>query len=260
MNRKPLIYTAVVLAVILLVAALISIQSASGLHLVSSNPKNNSSDANQYTTVSFTFNQPLAHADNITNEITVEPAITGSTTVDGKTATFAPTTNFQPGTYTARMKTVTGSQGSHISNVKMVFTAKSIDFNQLPAATQKKLIEKTDAHEPAYSINSMAIYNTNDILARGVTADQVSAMQQLMFNYFTSKGLKPKNITISNVVKAPRDRESVSMANNITFTSLVDQATSYGTHIEYEGFSQLRLIFTDPKNGGVLYDSGAFRE
>jgi hypothetical protein len=176
-------------------------------HLISSYPANNAINMPTYQAVSFNFSQKLSGGDQ-TNTITTDPAITGVTSINGKSLVYTPSNPLTAGTkYNVTLSNITNLKGQHLPTIKISFTAVYVPFSQLPSSVEKRYVSQQDgAYEttsPINKLNATLPHQTDqyDITYNGtytvqINTASVSAAEAEAAAYIQSFGVDPTTLNI----------------------------------------------------------------
>jgi hypothetical protein len=253
MNRKLLIIAGSIAAFLVIVAIGLSIRQVATFHLVKTDPKN-SSTPNQYTAVTFTFNENLAPNSATVNYLVFEPGAKGSTKVSGKSVTFTPETAFVVGTkYTFTLKGIKSSSGHTLQDTTLTFTPQYTAYADLPADIKKRLTADPQDTPQPYRASTIAIANSSLITDRGVTTDQMDLLKVAFWNYFHSVNQEQRSLTVTNLTKVPHDHYSTS--DTVNFDVLIGDKLTYKAKLVYSDLTNIRLYLSNPANGALIFDS-----
>ena len=203
-------------ALVVLLVILIIYQAVT-FRLLSTSPANHTKNFPIYNAVVFNFNHKLAPVGSGTNQLTINPDVSGKVSIAGKVAQFIPDSPLDNGRdYTVTMSGITDTGGRHLPNITIVFTAVSVPFNQLDQATQNRYINKQDANfesqTPVNKLQNSLPHNTaqysltyisyNNSFSVQVNTADIQGDEAAALEYIKSFGVDPNSINLSYSVPA----------------------------------------------------------
>lgn len=198
------------------------------------------------------FNKPLSTQGL---SVSSSPSVIGSSVVNGDVLmlSFKQNTLSTQTSYTITIASVFDTSGTRLTDQKLTFTPKSIAYNNLPKDQQQAIVNAQDKYP--YAVNTIWYVNTNSLLTYGVTAAQLSNLQQAFFNFSTSIGKQYQKITLGSISVVPHDPNSASTVSSITFTALLD-TDQFNARIDYSNLNDIELYLFNPQTDAQVYDSG----
>ncbi|MBX4197468.1 Ig-like domain-containing protein [Candidatus Saccharibacteria bacterium] len=253
-NSRIILFASILMGLVLVFV----LKQALTFHLVSTLP-HDGSKPNQYTQVSFAFNRNLApQKEGVVNQLTIQPAIAGRTTVSGKQVKFIPISAYRTGiSYTATLSGIVNSKGEKLKDITISFRPRYIAYKDLPDDVKNRLVGQTDVNDSLtapYSAAIIAIAGSGKLLGYGMTSEELSNLQVAFYKYFVSTHQEVRAIQLNSITKSPHDPESSSMVDTILFAATWKGSKSYKSKVEYSNLNTTHLYLYDGQT--VIFDSG----
>ena len=224
---------------------------ASQFHIVRTDPKL-SAIADTAPSLTVYFNDEIQSADF---SPTYDPSIVSSSDIGKKSVTFHFTNNLKVGKqYTIIINYVRNKSGDVLTDKKLVFTVRDIEFNKLSKKQQKALINAQD--QRVYDVNGITYTNFDTLLSYGISSEQLENIKSLLFDYSNTVGKRFWQMTLQkdSVVITNHNPETGETTDKLDFIVSLG-GSDFRAHAEYDVLSDgIHLLLTDTA-GNLVYDS-----
>lgn len=100
------------------------------------------------------------------------------------------------------------------------------------------------------SPSSISFVNMSALLDDGISAVQISNIEQLFFTY--KQSAKIITINVASIEQGPRDPNSTSLWSSLTFSGEID-GSNFTATLRYSGLETTQLTLNDPVTGAVVF-------
>ena len=247
-GRKILAFGAILIVVVGVILLSLSAHDSNSFRLVSTSPDmDNVGTVTPYIT--FTFNQPLTK-DGLS--ITSKTNAIKSVRVNDKQLIVTLPSSLQLGSsYNIDIGSISSTDGSTITNQTFSFTTKPIPFDSLPKDQQEFILQE-QVDRPA-SKDNYAYYGESSLVDNGATSDQVTALRQALYSYFTAAKINVTDVTYSNIIPKPANPDDPASSSSWNFSLKFGGKTYSGVASNIDLYT-VRLYLYDT-SGSLVYDS-----
>lgn len=99
------------------------------------------------------------------------------------------------------------------------------------------------------------IFDENSLISRGVTSQQLSNLERVLGQYFSSQGKTPNQVDFNTIYRVPPDPNNPNPFSEITFVVQLDGQPAYKAKMDSFSTSEIRLYLYALDGSTLLYDS-----
>ena len=158
-------------------------------------------------------------------------------------------------TYTITLVNIPETKGKSLTNKQLHFKVIDATFASLPKDQQQAILAAQSNHP--YAIDYVTFNGLDELLNHGVSATQVSGIQQSLFAYSVSSNKLVKQFDILTPTILDKLHPVNINTNELSFNIVFDSKTTYKVVIQHSGFNANHLYLYDSQTGALVYDGGA---
>jgi hypothetical protein len=156
--------------------------------------------------------------------------------------------------YTITLGTVNSTGGKMIQNKVLRFTAKNIPVDKMSKEQQQALINRQDTYP--YSVQYVNYQNFDNLLSRGLSANQLQAVKQYIFDFSDRVRKQFWTVTLAqpSLVVQRHDAEAASLDDIFNFQVQLGKSV-YQATVTSDPINDVVFLQLHDSNGAIIYDS-----